>query len=182
MYPNTKISSSKLYTGKISIRLDKYYFGNKIIEKEIVEHSDSVGIVALDSKENIILVEQFRIAAGDSLLEIPAGKIEKGETPKAAALREMNEEIGYTGSLAPLFQCYLAPGYDTEKMYFFLASDLKISKKKLPRDEDEDIRIRRMSLSSVFKKCISGKIIDCKTIAAVMMILKRKNGLVIRSQ
>ena len=67
-------------------------------------------------------------------------------------------------------------------MYFFLASDLKISKKKLPRDEDEDIRIRRMSLSSVFKKCISGKIIDCKTIAAVMMILKRKNGLVIRSQ
>jgi ADP-ribose pyrophosphatase len=113
MDPNTKISSSKLYAGKISIRLDKYYLGNKIIEKEIVEHSDSVGIVALDSNENIILVEQFRIAAGNSLLEIPAGKIEKGETPKVAALREMNEEIGYTGNLTPLFQCYLAPGYDT---------------------------------------------------------------------
>lgn len=182
MHPNTKISSSKLYTGKISIRLDKYYLGNKIIEKEIVEHSDSVGIVALDNKENIILVEQFRIAAGNSLLEIPAGKIEKGETPKVAALREMNEEIGYTGNLTPLFQCYLAPGYDTEKMYFFLASDLKISKKRLPQDEDEEIRIRRMALSSVLKKCISGKIIDCKTIAAVMMILNHKNGLVMRSQ
>jgi hypothetical protein len=67
-------------------------------------------------------------------------------------------------------------------MYFFLASDLKISKKRLPQDEDEEIRIRRMSLSSVLKRCISGKIIDCKTIAAVMMILNRKNGLVVRNQ
>ncbi|MDW0136799.1 MAG: hypothetical protein QOK70_03365 [Nitrososphaeraceae archaeon] len=69
--------SSKLYSGKISIRLDKYDLGDRIIEKEIVEHSDSVGIIALDNKENIILVEQFRIAARNSLLEIPAGKIEK---------------------------------------------------------------------------------------------------------
>ena len=82
MDQNAKISSSKVYSGKISIRLDKYYLGNKIIEKEIVEHSDSVGIVALDDKQNIILVEQFRIATGNSLLEIPAGKIEMGETPK----------------------------------------------------------------------------------------------------
>jgi len=177
MDQNAKISSSKLYSGKISIRLDKYYLGNKIIEKEIVEHPDSVGIVALDKKQNIILVEQFRIAAGNSLLEIPAGKIEMGETPKVAALREMNEEIGHTGNLTPLFQCYLAPGYDTEKMYFFLASDLKISKKRFHQDEDEEIRIRRMTLNSALKKCISGKIIDCKTIAAVMMVLNLRDGL-----
>ncbi|HEX7275418.1 MAG TPA: NUDIX hydrolase [Nitrososphaeraceae archaeon] len=179
---NTKISSSKLYSGKISIRLDKYYLGNKIIKKEIVEHSDSVGIVALDDNENIILVQQFRVAAGNSLLEIPAGKIENGETPKVAALREMNEEIGYTGKLSPLFQSYLAPGYDTEKMHFFLASELKISKKRLPQDYDEEIRIKRMALNSAFKKCISGKIIDCKTIAAVMMIMNRKNELKMRNQ
>lgn len=178
---NTKISSSKLYSGKISIRLDKYYLGNKIIKKEIVEHSDSVGIVALDDKENIILVEQFRVATGNSLLEIPAGKIENDETPKVAALREMNEEIGYTGKLSPFFQSYLAPGYDTEKMYFFLASELKISKKRLPQDYDEEIRIKRMALNSAFKKCISGKIIDCKTIAAVMMIINRKNELKMRN-
>ena len=179
---NTKISSSKLYSGKISIRLDKYYLGNKMIKKEIVEHSDSVGIVALDDKENIILVEQFRIAARNSLLEIPAGKIKNGETPKVAALREMNEEIGYTGNLSPLFQSYLAPGYDTEKMHFFLATELKISKKRLPQDDDEEIRIRRMTLSSAFKKCISGKIIDCKTIAAIMMIMNRKNESIMRNR
>lgn len=179
---NTKISSSKLYSGKISIRLDKYYLGNKVIKKEIVEHSDSVGIVALDDKENIILVEQFRVATGNSLLEIPAGKIENDETPKVAALREMNEEIGYTGRLSPLFQSYLAPGYDTEKMHFFLASELKVSKKRLPQDYDEEIRIKRMTLDSAFRKCISGKIIDCKTIAAVMMIMNRKNESITRNQ
>lgn len=177
MDQNAKISSRKLYSGKISIRLDKYYLGNKVIEKEIVEHSDSVGIVALDNKKNIILVEQFRIATRNKLLEIPAGKIEKGETPEMAALREMNEEIGYTGILRPLFQSYLAPGYDTEKMYFFLASDLKILKNRLPQDEDEEIRIRHMTLNSALKSCISGKIIDCKTIAAVMMTVNLKDGL-----
>jgi ADP-ribose pyrophosphatase len=168
------ISSNKLYSGKISLRLDKYHMGNKILEKEIVEHQDSVGIIALDKKDNIILVEQFRIATRDNLLEIPAGKIENGETPDTAALREMNEEIGFSGKLTPLFQCYLAPGYDTEKMYFFLASELKLLKKRLPQDEDEEIKIRRMKLSSASEKCLSGQIIDCKTIAAIMMILKIK--------
>lgn len=172
------VNSTKLYSGKISVRLDKYYLGDKIIEKEIVEHPDSVGIIALDSKENIILVEQFRIAARNSLIEIPAGKIEKGETPEDAAQREMNEEIGYSGNLTPLFQCYLAPGYDTEKMYFFLASNLKISKKRLAQDEDEEIRIKRYKLSSVVEKCISGKIVDCKTIAAITMISNSRNKLV----
>jgi ADP-ribose pyrophosphatase len=168
------ISSNKLYSGKISLRLDKYHMGNKILEKEIVEHQDSVGIIALDKKDNIILVEQYRIATSDNLLEIPAGKIENGETPDTAALREMNEEIGFSGKLTPLFQCYLAPGYDTEKMYFFLASELKLLKKRLPQDEDEEIKIRRMKLSSALEKCLSGQIIDCKTIAAIMMILKIK--------
>jgi ADP-ribose pyrophosphatase len=79
--------------------------------------------------------------------------------------------------MIPLFQSYLAPGYDTEKMYFFLASDLKISKNRLPQDEDEQIRIKRMTLNSALKSCISGKIIDCKTIAAIMMTVKLKDEL-----
>ena len=170
------IDSTELYSGKISIRLDKYYLGDRIIEKEIVEHADSVGIIALDDRDNIILVEQFRPATRCSLLEIPAGKIEKGETPERAALREMNEEIGLSGKLTPLFQCYLAPGYDTEKMYFFVASNLKLSKNKLAQDEDEEIKVKRMKLRSAIKKCVSGKITDCKTIAAIMIISNRKKN------
>jgi ADP-ribose pyrophosphatase len=172
------LTSTKLYAGKISVRSDKYYLGDKIIEKEIVEHPDSVGIIAIDGRENIILVEQFRIATRNKLIEIPAGKIEKGETPEDAAQREMNEEIGYSGELTPLFQCYLAPGYDTEKMYFFLASNLKISRKRLTQDEDEQIKIKRLKLSCAIEKCISGKIVDCKTIAAITMISNSRNKLV----
>jgi ADP-ribose pyrophosphatase len=171
-------SSNNLYSGKISVRSDKYQLGDKTIEKEIVEHPDTVGIIALDNKDNLILVEQFRIATRNSLMEIPAGKIEKGETPKDAALREMNEEIGYSGKLTPLFQCYLAPGYVTEKMHFFLASNLKISRKRLTQDEDEEIKIKRIKLTTALEKCKSGKIVDCKTIAAIMMISNSKNRLV----
>jgi ADP-ribose pyrophosphatase len=168
------IASNKLYSGKISVRSDKYYLGEKIVEKEIVEHPDTVGIIALDNKENMILVKQFRVATQNNLIEIPAGKIEKGEKPKDAAHREMNEEIGYSGKLTLLFQGYLAPGYDTEKMYFFLASKLKPSKKRLTQDDDEEITIKRIKLSSALKKCISGEIVDCKTIAAIMMISNSK--------
>lgn len=173
MNPTVIINSDKLYSGKISIRSYKYHLGDKIFEKEIVEHADSVGIIALDDKENIILVEQFRVATKNSLVEIPAGKIEKGETPKDAAVREMIEEIGYCGQLRLLFQGYLAPGYDTEKMYFFLASKLKKSREELPQDEDEAIKIKRMKLSRAVEKCISGNIVDCKTIAAIMMVSNR---------
>lgn len=177
MNPDVLISSDKLYSGKISIRSYKYRSEDKIIEKEIVEHADSVGIIPLDNKGNIILVEQFRVATKNSLVEIPAGKIEKGENPKDAALREMNEEIGYCGKLTLLFESYLAPGYDTEKMYFFLASNLKKSKQKqkLQQDEDEAIKIKRMRLSLAVEKCISGHIVDCKTIAAVMMVSNQRN-------
>lgn len=177
MNPDVLISSDKLYSGKISIRSYKYRSEDKIIEKEIVEHADSVGIIPLDNKGNIILVKQFRVATKNSLVEIPAGKIEKGENPKDAALREMNEEIGYCGKLTLLFESYLAPGYDTEKMYFFLASNLKKSKQKqkLQQDEDEAIKIKRMRLSLAVEKCISGHIVDCKTIAAVMMVSNQRN-------
>lgn len=168
-------SGRNLYSGKITIRSYKYRLGDKIIEKEIVEHQNSVGIIAIDAEEKIILVKQFRVAARSNLLEIPAGKIEHGENPHVAALREMNEEIGYTGKLTPIFQCYLAPGYDTEKMHFFLATDIKLSKKRLPQDEDEDIKIRKMKLSTALDKCLTGQIMDCKTIAAIMTILKFKN-------
>jgi len=174
MNENVIISSRNLYSGEILLRSDKFIIRDKIVEKEIVEHSDSVGIIPLDKNDNIILVEQFRIATRNILIEIPAGKIEKGETPEEAAMREMDEEIGYSGKLTSLFQCYLAPGYVTEKMHFFLATNLKISKKRHPLDEDEEIRIKRIKLNSALEKCLSGKILDCKTIAAIMYISKSK--------
>ena len=101
-------------------------------------------------------------------MEIPAGKIEKGESPKRAALREMREEIGYTGKLSPLMQWYLAPGYNTELMYVFVATGLRKIDKKENLDDDENIKVKRMNLTMAIEKCINGEIEDCKTIGALL--------------
>ncbi len=161
------IESSMIYSGgSINLRKDKFLLNSKIVDKEIVGHQDSVGIVAI-SDSSVILVTQYRRAANKVLLEIPAGKIEKDETPRQAAVREMAEEIGCAGILKPLLKWYLAPGYSTELMHVFVAMNLrKIARGLL--DDDENIRIRKMRLSAAIKKCLNGKIKDAKTIAALL--------------
>jgi len=113
-------------------------------------------------------VEQYRRAPDMTLLEIPAGKIEQGETPRQAAAREMNEEIGYAGKLTPFLKWYMAPGYDTELMHLFVATDLKKAKDRREMDDDENIVVRKVRLASAVKKCFNGEIRDAKTIAAIL--------------
>lgn len=162
------LSTKNIYSGEISIRVDKFKLNNKIIEKEIVEHLPSIGLIPIIGGNSILLVTQYRHAAGRTLLEIPAGKIERGERPKQAALREMREEIGYTGKLFPLLQWYLAPGYDTELMYVFVATGLRKINKKENLDVDENIKVKRTNLTAAIEKCVNGEIEDCKTIAALL--------------
>lgn len=85
------LSTNKVYEGNISIRIDKFKLNNKVIENEIVEHSPSIGLVPIICGTHVLFVTQYRHAAKKFTLEIPAGKIEKDETPKQAALREMRE-------------------------------------------------------------------------------------------
>lgn len=165
------IDTKKIYSGDISFRLDKYHLKNKIIKKEVVEHLPSVGIIPIFKNDLIVFVSQYRHAIGKTILEIPAGGIERGEIPHEAAVREMAEEIGYTGKIYPMLRLYLAPGYDTEIMDVFIATNLK----KIERgnlDDDEDIEIRRMKVSTAIKKCLNGEIQDCKTIAALLAYAK----------
>ncbi|MDQ3883951.1 MAG: NUDIX hydrolase [Thermoproteota archaeon] len=160
------IGSNRLYSGNINLRKDKFSLNGKIIDKEIVGHQDSVGIVAVRG-DGIMLVTQYRRAANKVLLEIPAGKIEKDETPRQAAVREMAEEIGCAGTLKPLLKCYLAPGYSTELMHVFVATNLReITRGRL--DDDENIEISQLKLSVAIKSCLNGKIRDAKTIAALL--------------
>lgn len=160
------IESRRVYSGNINLRRDKFSLGGRVVDKEIVEHQDSVGIVAV-SGSDIILVTQYRRAAGKVLLEIPAGKIEKGETPRQAAIREMAEEIGCSGKLMPLLKWYLAPGYSTELMHVFVATNLrKITRGRL--DDDENIRIKKIKLNAAVRKCLIGEIRDSKTVAALL--------------
>jgi ADP-ribose pyrophosphatase len=160
------IESSIIYSGGINLRKDKFSLNGKIVDKEIIGHQASIGIVAITGS-NVILVTQYRAAARKVLLEIPAGKIENNETPREAAIREMAEEIGFNGSLRPLLKWYLAPGYSSELMHVFVAKNLKKITRG-PLDEDENIRIKRIRLSEAIKKCFNGKIKDAKTIAALL--------------
>jgi ADP-ribose pyrophosphatase len=166
--PVRVIESRQVYSGAISMRLDRFSINGRVVEKEIVEHRPSVGIVAVGDGNHLMLVRQYRRAAGRALLEIPAGKVEEGETPRQAACREMNEEIGYSGRLRPFLKWYMAPGYDTELMHLFIATGLKKVADRGPMDDDEDIVVKKVSLASAVKKCFSGEIQDAKTIAAIL--------------
>jgi ADP-ribose pyrophosphatase len=169
------IQSSRIYSGSINLMKTKFSLNGKIIDKEIVEHQNSVGIVAIRD-DSVILVTQYRRPADRVLLEIPAGKIENGETPREAAAREMREEIGYVGNLKPLLKWYLAPGYSTELMHVFIATNLREITRG-PLDEDENIRRRKVRLSMAIKKCLNGKISDAKTIAALLAYYNRSDSI-----
>jgi ADP-ribose pyrophosphatase len=168
------IESSRIYSGGINLRKDRFSLNGKIVDKEIVGHPDSVGIVAVRGTR-VILITQYRHAANKMLLEIPAGKIEKDETPTQAAVREMAEEIGCSGTLRPLLKWYLAPGYSTELMHIFVATNLREITRGL-LDNDENIKIKEMGLSAAIGKCINGNIEDAKTIAALLAYYYSQSG------
>ena len=162
------LQSNKVYSGELSVSVNKFRVDGHIMTKELVGYADSVGILPVDKQQNLLFIQQFRLATKKTITEIPAGKIEKGESPEQAALREMNEETGYSGKLAPIVSWYLAPGYSTEKMHLFFATSLKrITKRRM--DDDEIIKTKRMNLRTAIEKCIDGEIEDCKTVSAIML-------------
>ena len=143
---------------------------------DIIEHHGSVIIVPVDG-HNIYFVEQYRHATGKELLELPAGTLETGEDPAACAAREIREETGFAASkLVKLGEFFLAPGYSTELMTVFLASGLEAN--PLESDSDEFISLSVIAIDTVFKMAGSGKIMDAKTLAALLLAydyLKKQN-------
>jgi ADP-ribose pyrophosphatase len=135
--------------------------------REIVEHGDCVAVVAIDDQENILLVRQFRHAVGKFLLEIPAGGIEPGEEPVDCVRRELQEEIGYLPQrIDRLGGFYATPGYCTEYLHCYLASQLAPS--RLVAEDTDDIELVRVPQDQVFQLIASGEICDAKSIAALL--------------
>jgi len=163
----------RVYDGKI-IKVDVFDLtieGRKV-KREIIKHPGAAAMLAFDEKDRIILVRQHRYPH-DYILEIPAGTLEKGESPKACALREIQEETGYKAKrMTHLVTYYPSVGYNTEAIHCFIASDLTQVKKKL--DTDEFITVKKMELSKLLKMIRAGKIIDSKTICAVMIYAAKK--------
>lgn len=135
-------------------------------QRDVVRHPGAVAIVAIDEQEKLLFVEQFRIAAGSSgtvTLEIPAGTLATNENPMLCAQRELREETGYRAkNMHDLGGFYLAPGYSSEYIHLFLATQLEYD--PLPRDDDEFINVERLSISKALEALDQGKICDAKSI------------------
>ena len=166
------VESKRVYEGRIvNLRVDTVRLPTgRVTTREIAEHGNSVCIVPIDSDGNVLLVRQYRKPAEDTLLEVPAGGMDPGESPKDSALRELQEEIGYTADdLRPLSSFWLAPGWCTEFMYSFIATGLRQA--KLAADDDENITVERIPLGDVPMLIQSGQIKDAKSILSLVMTL-----------
>ncbi len=164
-----KISSKKLYEGIIvDVLMDDVELPNKkIAKREIVVHPGGVCILPVDNEENVYLVEQYRYAAESMMLEAPAGKLEPGEDPFLCAKRELMEETGCSAdNWISLGEVYTSPGFSTEKLHLYLATDLK-NGNPCP-DEDEFVELKIMKLSELLQLIEDNKIYDGKTVIAAL--------------
>lgn len=163
------LSTETLYKGRIfEVRVEGIREGEVEYDREIVVHKGSAVIVPVFEDKSVVLVRQYRHPAGKFLLEIPAGGLEEGEDPQTAAARELEEEIGVSAAgIEKLAEFYVSPGFLTEKMYVFLATDLTETAQKL--DEDEFIELVRITFPQAFDLIRTGGIEDAKTIVGLIM-------------
>jgi ADP-ribose pyrophosphatase len=168
--PYETLHTETLYHGRaFNVRRDEIRLPDgKTARLEIVDHVGAVTLVPVDDQNRVWFVRQYRHPAGEVLLELPAGMVELGEAPLDCARREIREEIGMAaGRIELIGEFYLAPGYSTEFMHVFLATDLHPD--PLPGDADEFISVEPIPLEVVLRTIESGKIRDAKTLASLML-------------
>ena len=165
------VESQTLYEGKIiTVKLDQAQLVNgRLARREVVEHPGGVAILPLFDDGTVSLVRQFRYPFQAVVAELPAGKLEKGEDHRPAALRELEEEVGVTcGKLTYLGCLYLSPGYSTEVLHMYLAQDLKQGASH--PDDDEFLEAERVPFTRLLEQVMSGEIVDAKTVALVLKV------------
>jgi ADP-ribose pyrophosphatase len=148
---------------KVTLRLPD----QREVVYDLVNHKNAVTILPIDKQRNIWFVKQYRLGIQKEILELPAGVFNEGEDQLTAAGRELREEIGMTAEiLRPIGEGVMSPGYATEYMYYFLASEL--SKDPLPQDDDEFIEVVKIPLEKVYEMVYKGEIVDNKSLAALL--------------
>jgi ADP-ribose diphosphatase len=163
------IAKRQVYSGKVfGVRRDVVIEpGGLRVTRDIVTHLGSVVVLPVFPDGSILLVRQYRHAVARSLWELTAGRMEAGETLRAAAQRELAEETGYAaGRLERLMEIYPTPGFVSERMILFTARDLR--KKRLPPDEDERIFKRRFRPEQLLRMIRAGRLRDAKTAAGLL--------------
>lgn len=166
----TTIASEEVFSGRlVKLRVDTVRLPDgKQATREIVVHRGAVAAVPLLDGDRVVMVRQFRQAAGEVLLEIPAGTLDPGEDPCACVARELTEEIGYASNrLTLMFRSYLAPGYSSEMLHTYLAEDLVRS--RADSDADEFLEVVEIPLADAVGGIVSGEIKDAKSICGILM-------------
>ncbi len=163
------ISTKDIYQGKIfDVHEASVKDGDIEYKREIVAHKGSAVIIPVFADQTVALVRQYRHAAGDYLLEIPAGTLNLDEDPQTGAQRELEEEIGVTAkTVEKLTEFYVSPGFLTEKMHLYLATDLTETEQNL--EEDELLTIERISFPQAFAMIKNGAIVDAKTMIGLIL-------------
>ncbi|MGB8644568.1 MAG: NUDIX hydrolase [Anaerolineae bacterium] len=140
--------------------------------REVIEHPGAAVIVPVDAAGNVVLIRQYRYAAGREMIELPAGTREKGELPDRTAPRELEEETGYTaGSWELLTRFFSSPGILTEEMFIYLARDLTAGASKT--ESDEKIQVFTMPLRQAVQMVERGEITDAKSIVGLLLAEKK---------
>lgn len=163
-------ASETLFSGRVfEVRKDRVVLEDgRESSVDVVVHPGAVALIPVDELEQIWFVRQYRHASGGELLELPAGTLEPGEPPQQCAQRECQEEIGmFPGKLEHLGGFFLAPGYSTEFLEVYLASELRPGPR--PRDPDEQIQVEKLSLGRVAELIRSGELRDAKSLASLTL-------------
>lgn len=166
----TLIHSKKIFQGKIvTLQQDLVLLQNgREASRDVVIHPGAVAVVAMTNEGKFVLVRQYRHPISKALLEIPAGKLEKGENPDECARRELEEETGYLAAkLQQLTSVYTAPGFSNEIIYIYLATEL--TKTAPCPDEDEFLNIEYYTQDKIQQMITDRRICDAKSIVGLLM-------------
>ena len=170
------LDSKKIFDGRVlHIVLDEVELPDgKRSKREVVNHSGGVCVAALDEDNNLSFVKQFRYPYKEVVLELPAGKLEKGEDPRQAGIREFSEECGAKAEVfESLGEIYPSPGYCGEIIRLFYAKGISYGEQHL--DDDEFLDVIKMPIKEVITKIMTNEIKDAKTIAAVFKLKELMN-------
>src|SRR6185503_7070524 len=168
------LESRTVFEGRVlGLEVDRVRLQNgRVSELEVVRHPGAVAIAAVTAGGELLLVRQFRYATRDWLLEVPAGKLDPGEEPDAAAARELEEETGYrAGRLEPLGWVWTTPGFSNEVIHLYLALDLEPARQAL--QDDEVLTVERLPLVEAVERALDGRLQDSKSVCCVLRAARR---------